>query len=570
MPELTDLSPQQKAIIELPLTPFSVTACAGAGKTKTAVHRLAAMRRLCKDRHATVALLSFSNVAVDTFQMEYGRLNGVTTTSPAGVEIDTLDSFFTRNILRPHGHLAMKCKRAPFLVEGTEPFLKHFTVWDGAQSILATDVTITIAKGDWLFKAGRWVKAELPKAAAAAGIAKLGEIGAYHHDAGRYWTLRLLRENPFLLRALVRRYPHILIDEAQDIEPVHEALLSSMISAGSQVSLIGDVNQGIFEFSGATGEFLDGYGKRPGVTLKTLERNYRSVPSIVEIANKLSGRNDTADRTVPEALCGAFFLAMDDNHDAALKTFSNLLDQAKLSPSAGVVLCRSSAVADQWAGGSKNRGQAAIKAFALAAIARDKLKRLDTAFSYVSAAVVRLLHPDNHDLLSKIKRAQTQDTKALRRVLWRFTRDSLTGVPLADLVADTAWHSALVPRVKALVTSLEKDHGLKAADNLGKRLAKTGLANAPLIDPSNAPEGKRPYRISTVHKAKGESISGVFYAARKSDILALLSGPATEEGRIGYVAVTRARDLFVLGVPVKCLEELKPALIAAGFAPLPL
>ncbi|WP_255738097.1 ATP-dependent helicase [Neorhizobium galegae] len=570
MSELTELSEHQNAIVGLPLTPISVTACAGAGKTKTAVHRLAAMRALCQDRHAIVTLLSFSNVAVDTFQTEYGRLSGGAATSPYGVEIDTLDSFFTRNVLRPHGHLAMKCNRSPFLVEGDEPFLKHFTVWDGAKPIPATDVAITIENDDWVFKAGRWVKSKLPPAVAAAGIAKLGTVGAYHHDAGRYWVLRALRENPFLLRALVRRYPHILIDEAQDIEPVHEAVLSLMMTAGSQVSLIGDVNQGIFEFSGATGEFLGGYGNRTGVTMKTLERNYRSVPSIVEIANTLSGRKDAPDRKGSDTLCGAFFVPTnDEDRDGMLKVFGGLLDQAKLPHKSGVVVCRSSAVADGWAGGSEKRGQGVIKAFALAAVARDKLKKLDAAFAHVSVGVIGLLDPDNHDLLAKLKQGVRPETKAIRRILWRFTRESSTGLPSAALLADTAWHGALVPRVKALIVALEKDHGLKATGNLGRRLAKTGLANAPLVDVSNALEDNITFRISTVHKVKGESLSGVFYAARKNDILALLGGPATEEGRIGYVAVTRARDLFVLGVPTKCLEELKPKLIAAGFAPVP-
>jgi superfamily I DNA/RNA helicase len=52
------LSEQQKTIVGLPLHPLSVTACAGSGKTKTAVYRLAEMRRLLNDDHGIIALLS--------------------------------------------------------------------------------------------------------------------------------------------------------------------------------------------------------------------------------------------------------------------------------------------------------------------------------------------------------------------------------------------------------------------------------------------------------------------------------------------------------------------------------
>jgi hypothetical protein len=40
---------------------------------------------------------------------------------------------------------------------------------------------------------------------------------------------------------------------------------------------------------------------------------------------------------------------------------------------------------------------------------------------------------------------------------------------------------------------------------------------------------------------------------------------STEEGRIGYVAVMRARNLFVLAVPKTCLGQFESELIAKGF-----
>jgi len=118
----------------------------------------------------------------------------------------------------------------------------------------------------------------------------------------------------------------------------------------------------------------------------------------------------------------------------------------------------------------------------------------------------------------------------------------------------------------ALLATLENDHGLKATDNIGMKLAKKGLPNAPLVATADlaAPNAPR-IRIDTVHQAKGESLDAVLYMATKEHVAALLAGVDSEVGRIGYVAVTRARNLLWLGVPANALTELRPKLIALGF-----
>ncbi|KAB1493138.1 ATP-dependent DNA helicase, partial [Cronobacter sakazakii] len=73
------------------------------------------------------------------------------------------------------------------------------------------------------------------------------------------------------------------------------------------------------------------------------------------------------------------------------------------------------------------------------------------------------------------------------------------------------------------------------------------------------------FRVETVHQVKGESIGAVMYLAKKNHIEALLSGTGDEEGRIGYVAITRAKNLFWLAVPESCLKEFRDKLIRAGF-----
>jgi superfamily I DNA/RNA helicase len=569
---MTQLSEQQKDIVGLPLGPFAVTACAGSGKTKTAVHRLAEMRSRLHDQRGMIALLSFSNVAVDTFEREYGALiagqNSIG--SIAGVEIDTLDGFFVKNVIRPHGYLEMGCSRTPFLIEGREPFLKNFTMWDSKReiSIPTAELSISLDTGGFVFSAGKWKKAAVPSGAAAAAVNKQGAVGAYTHDSGRHWAYRILKNHPFVLRALVKRYPHILVDEAQDIETLHEATLRLMAKAGMHLSLIGDANQGIYEFSGATGDFLAGYSGEAGVTGKTLERNYRSVPDIVTVANKLSGREDEPDRAPPETFSGAYFVAIDEHdRETTFRTFRDMLILAKIKYNDAVVICRATGLVDAWSGADEPQGQGLVKTFAAAAIARDKLGRFDDAFGHVCMGAVGLLAPEHQDLLAKLKQGIKPEVKQLRRLLWKFTKDDVLGLPSAALVADTEWHQALVTRAKALAALIEKDFGFQQADKLGNRLKKTKLYSVPLIQTPDAEAVKAPpFKICTVHKVKGESIAGVLYIAREGDIEALLQGPTTETGRIGYVAVTRAQNLIVLGVPHDHLAGFRPRLIATGFS----
>src|SRR5690606_15370957 len=129
----------------------------------------------------------------------------------------------------------------------------------------------------------------------------------------------------------------------------------------------------------------------------------------------------------------------------------------------------------------------------------------------------------------------------------------------AALVADTVWHPQLNSRVRAVIARMVADFGFEAAANLGQRLANKKLINKPLVAaPSLGAEHTTPLRTSTVHRVKGESLESVLYVAKKPHVRALLNGTGTEDGRIGYVALTRAKDLFVLAVPENCLKEFEP------------
>lgn len=569
---MTQASAEQLQIIDAPLASMSVIACAGSGKTFTAVRRLAQMRRQLGHHRGRVALLSFSNVAVDTFRREYQQL---TRDAPGGsghdrVEIDTLDGFITANVLRPHAYRTMGAQQAAFLVTGGEAFLNGFKFNTDTYPREITAMQVGVENGEFYFYYAENDNALRLNTAYASGIVnRLGRVGAYTHHFGRYWCHRTLAGQPAILRALARRFPHVLIDEAQDIGLLHQTIIEQLAGAGCQVSLIGDPNQGIYQFAGANGAFLTDYGQRPGVNARSLTRNYRSVPAILDVANRLSTRADTADRATPGTTHGAFFVPYRNaDRENLVAAFRAAVATADLKAERSAVLCRGRDMADRLAGNQGAPGQGTVKNLAQAAILRDHRRDFLGAYKLVATCIVALLADPPRELVARITQpAHYPDDRSLRRLVWTFVRNPDSGLPAATLPGDTQWHPRLLERTRALLAAIEREHGLASAANLGLKLARRGMTNAPLISAEDlAAETEQPrMRVDTVHQAKGESLDAVLYLANREHVNALLAGVDTEVGRIGYVAVTRARNLLWLGVPANALEELRPALIACGF-----
>jgi superfamily I DNA/RNA helicase len=567
---MSALTPEQQAVVDAPMVPLCVIACAGSGKTKTAVHRLVRMRRNLGDARGRVALLSFSNVAVDTFRKAYDDL---ASSLPSGagrsrVDIDTLDGFITANIIRSHGQRTMASARPAFLVTGNEAFLDGFKFPTSSFPQPITSLHLAFVNGNEVFfHLYNDQKALVDTFTARNLIARLGRTGAYTHDLGRYWAYRALKERPELLAAVARRYPHILIDEAQDIGSVHQAILELLIGAGSCVTLIGDPNQGIYDFAGANGKFLTDYHHRPNVQSHSLQRNFRSAPSIVDVANSLCGRGDVAERPAPSAPHGAFFTGYKrDQHPQVIAAFLSAMSAAGADVKRSGVLCRGNGLAKTLRGDEAPAGQGLVKTLAAAAILRDRRRDFLKAFQHVAVAVVALLDSPPPGLVSQItQHSSDPQDRELRKEVWAFTRDPVSGLPSSSLVADSQWHPLLLARIKVLLARVEANFGLKAIDKIGHKLSKKALANVPLASADDlADSDAKVLWVDTVHKAKGESLDAVLYMTLKEHAHALLEGVETEVGRIGYVAATRARDLLWVAVPHSSLKELRPALLAKG------
>ena len=104
-------------------------------------------------------------------------------------------------------------------------------------------------------------------------------------------TVELL-ETDEAARAIVQsRKRWISVDEYQDTNPLQERLLELWLGERTDLCVVGDPDQTIYTFTGATSDFLTGFArKHPGATVVALTENYRSTPQVLGLANRVIGR----------------------------------------------------------------------------------------------------------------------------------------------------------------------------------------------------------------------------------------------------------------------------------------
>ena len=232
-------SDEQRAILEAPLNPLVVIACAGSGKTLTIAHRLARVRKLLFNDRTYIALLSHTNVAVETFRSQYQDICRDEYLGPFNdrVVIDTLDSFFIKNVLLPHSHLVMRCGCIPYFVQGDEKFLEGFKIFDqrSKNQFGIQDIRFVPNRGGLYYTNGKNVSNS--NEVTTKTLERLGKMGIYTYELGRYWIYETLKQFPEIRKVLAKRFRHILIDEAQDISLSQKIILELLEQEGTQISL---------------------------------------------------------------------------------------------------------------------------------------------------------------------------------------------------------------------------------------------------------------------------------------------------------------------------------------------
>jgi DNA helicase-2/ATP-dependent DNA helicase PcrA len=320
-----DLNPAQREAVETTAGPLGILAGAGTGKTRVISRRVAYAIATGAVHPGHVLVVTFTDKAATEMRERLAALGfpGVQAKTFHAAAFRQLRFFWSR----------LSDSRLPEVLESKAPLLAPLqrSLPGGYKFTAVKDLADEL---EWA-KARRLDPSSYQAAAEAIGRTPpipgdlfAGVFRRYERAkerAGRidYEDMLVRMLEGFETREDVAeefrgQYRWFSVDEYQDTNPLQQALLEAWLGERRDLAVVGDEDQTIYTFTGATSEYLTGFSRRfPEARVVRLEENYRSSPEVLALANRLLAstpgrRPETAKRLVatrpsgPEPTVAAF------------------------------------------------------------------------------------------------------------------------------------------------------------------------------------------------------------------------------------------------------------------------
>ncbi|HEY2428779.1 MAG TPA: ATP-dependent DNA helicase UvrD2, partial [Acidimicrobiales bacterium] len=296
-PPAARLAPDQLAAVTHGAGPARVIAPAGSGKTRVLTERL---RHLVGDQgweSSTVTAVAFNKRAADEL---------IERTQGLDVHVRTINALGLAVLTGALG--GPPPDRRPTVIEEFE-VRRILDALVEVRRQANTDVLAPYLEALGAIRIGlrdpAEVEASIPDAAGLTDLwpryrAALDRAGAIDFDDQVERAIGRLLSDPDVRVAAQRRCRHLLVDEFQDLAPAHLLLLRLLASPGLDVFGVGDDDQVIYGYAGATPTYLIDFERWfPGAVPHALEVNYRCPEAVVDGARHLLGYNR---RRIPKTI----------------------------------------------------------------------------------------------------------------------------------------------------------------------------------------------------------------------------------------------------------------------------
>ena len=531
---LNALDPDQRAVATQVAGPLAVLAGAGTGKTRAITYRIAYGAAVGAFDPSNVLAVTFTQRAA--FEMRH-RL------AQLGVPKAQARTFHSA-ALRQLRHFW------PTVVGGPLPdVIPHKASLVAASAarlgitIDRTNVRDIAAEVEWakvsMVDAAHYasrvarLRRDVPAGLDAGDMARLldvyedakNERGVIDFEDILIYLCGMLQERADVASIVRKQYRSFVVDEFQDVNLLQARLLDLWLGGRHDVCVVGDVAQTIYSFTGASPDYLTGFGrKHPGARIVELTRDYRSTPQIVSLANDVLAHSSQREGTVRlssqrEGGAQVTYRTYDDDRAEAEGVAASIADliDAGMAPHSIAVLMRTNGQSQAFEEALGARGIPVAVAGGKPFFARDDVR---TAISRLRAAA-----------------AAATDTGSVGEIV----RDVLLGVGWAPEAPSGQAGSERWSNMNAIVGWADDSQ----AQTLPAFVAELDERVAYQVEPDKAG-----VELATIHAAKGLEWDAVFLVGVAEGLLpisyAKTAAAREEERRLLYVAITRARDLLTV------------------------
>jgi DNA helicase II / ATP-dependent DNA helicase PcrA len=339
------------------------------------------------------------------------------------------------------------------------------------------------------------------------------ESGALDFEDLLERTIRVLEADGDARELVRERWRAFTVDEYQDVNLLQQTLLDLWLGDRDELCAVGDDYQSIYGFTGASAKWLLALPRRfPSAQVVRLERNYRSTPQVLELANRLVPQLGGAAKTLRAT--NADGPQPEVSPDVDIPGYVKALAAQGVPLEEQAVLVRTNARAADF---EELFHDAGIPFQGASLLSRDAARRLlkalprsgDAGPVVREAALALGWLPSPPEKLGEREQTRQADLARLVRLAAAFEGD-----------------------VSAFVESLHERFGASAG---------------------------RGVHLLTLHRAKGLEFDAVYVPRVEENELPVRRGDVDEERRLLYVGLTRARRHLVVtwsGKPSRFLQEL--------------
>ena len=538
-PWLDALNPEQRAAAEAVRGPVCILAGAGTGKTRTITHRIAHQVHSGVAATTEILAVTFTDKAAAELRARLQHLG-----LPAPVRAATFHAaawaqlrwFWPRLDAGPLPEvLPSKMRLLVPLARRTRTEAKDLAAeieWAKARGLAPAEYARRAGGRDAPLDAEQMAAVyERYEADKTAG-------GLLDYEDMLLRAAEIISTHDEIAAEVRERYRYFTVDEFQDVNPAQLALLRAWLGDRDDLCVVGDDDQTIYSFTGATSTYLTDFAQQfPGAQRITLTRNYRSTPEILKLANRVLWTKPAATRKQLAATTPAGATPRFVEHDDDAAEIADVVGEVQRLLSTGVplgeiaVLYRVNSQSEPYEAAF---GAAGIPVVVPGAGGFYDRREVSQALNVLAAAAAGPPPAAPLGLEDTVVATPPTVADQVRRVLKEQMKWDGRKEPAGE-AARERWRNLGV-----LVDLAEREAG-DGVDlgELVQRFRARAAAGADAAGDAGA------VTLSTIHRAKGREFDAVFIVAAEEGLLPISHAKADaeveEERRLLYVAVTRAR-----------------------------